>query len=259
MIQNISLLRRLFRYDYLKLKEEEKQLDQRIGELDDDSIEKRFLSHCFLDKAEILERMKMDENNVLRLEELSARIDGMPLMKVLHRKIDVDFSIVSFRKLFFENNAYAFGEILMDEDEELCELKRRFADLHFESRVQYLYADEEEGSIFYLIGVYCDPDPGECIYEHRCRVVDLGNESAEYSSAGCRVGEGVLLERSGKRILCKIDHSSLKGYISYRQSRELFPYLNDEDLLVMCEICDKDEEFPYSVYVEVKVYEDPLK
>jgi hypothetical protein len=259
MIPILSPFGTVFHYDRKQEKRLYEELCDRIEKTDPDSFEKQFLSSCFITREEIRRRLRFEEEAYFRFRQLDARVDGMPLVKVFRRSIDIDFSVVSFAKLFSADRMDAFSEILMDQDEELSLFRKKNEDLKIESRVEFIYGDEEEGEIRYLIGVYCDIDTAslKCLYEKRCRLVDIGNEDLSEAIDYCRIGEGVLLRKAGSRIFCSIDHVSISGYISGKNAKELLKYF-DEDHLILAEVAEKNDEFPYALSIDVKVCENPF-
>ena len=260
MIRSDTLADRLFHHDSGQVRKRYEEVKEKIAKKDPESFEKRFLSRCFISKQDIRDRIRFEDDAYFRFRGLDAMIDGMPLVKTLKRGMTIDFEIVSFRKLFSGNNTEAFSEVLMDQDEELQDLKSTYPEKKIESRVEFVYADEEEGQIRYLIGVYCDIDIDSlsCLFEKKCRLVDIGNEDLSSSISYCQPGEAVLLRKAGKRIFCSIDHVSISGYISAKQSKDLMEYLDDDAYLVIGEVSSRNDEYPYELSVRVRVFENPL-
>ena len=260
MIPISSMFEDLFRHDRKQANEEYEKVKKKIEKLDPYSFEKQFLSSCFITKEEIRKRIAFEEEPYFRFYQLASRLDEKPLLKVFHRYIEIDFSIISFPKLFSSAYVDVFSEILIDQDEEVEMLKKAYEDVKFSFKVEFTYGDEEEGVIRYLIGVYADMDIASlsCLYKGRYRLLDVGSEDLARSISYCHLNEGVLLRKAGNRISCSVDHVAINGYISSKESKKLLEYL-DEGYLVLGCIAQKEETYPYALYVDVKVYENPLK
>ena len=260
MIPISSMFEDLFRHDRKQANEEYEKVKRKIEKLDPYSFEKQFLSSCFITKEEIRKRIAFEEEPYFRFYQLASRLDEKPLLKVFHRYIEIDFSIISFPKLFSSAYVDVFSEILIDQDEEVEMLKKAYEDVKFSFKVEFTYGDEEEGVIRYLIGVYADMDIASlsCLYKGRYRLLDVGSEDLARSISYCHLNEGVLLRKAGNRISCSVDHVAINGYISSKESKKLLEYL-DEGYLVLGCIAQKEETYPYALYVDVKVYENPLK
>lgn len=260
MIPINSLFEDCFHHDRKQVNAEYEEVKKKIARLDPDSFEKQFLSPCFITKEEIRKRIAFEEETYFRFYQLPSRLDEKPLLRILHRYIEIDFSIISFPKLFSSSHMDVFSEILIDQDDEVEILKKAYEDVKFSFKVEFVYGDEEEGIIRYLIGVYADMDIADlpCLFEGRYRLLDIGSEDLARSISYCHINEGVLLRKAGNRILCSVDHVAINGYISSKESRKLLEYLDDDHLLLAC-ITDKNESCPYSLYIDVRVYENPLK
>ena len=260
MIPINSLFEDCFHHDRKQVNAEYEEVKKKIARLDPDSFEKRFLSPCFITKEEIRKRIAFEEETYFRFYQLPSRLDEKPLLRILHRYIEIDFSIISFPKLFSSSHMDVFSEILIDQDDEVEILKKAYEDVKFSFKVEFVYGDEEEGIIRYLIGVYADMDIADlpCLFEGRYRLLDIGSEDLARSISYCHINEGVLLRKAGNRILCSVDHVAINGYISSKESRKLLEYLDDDHLVLAC-IADKNESCPYALYIDVRVYENPLK
>ncbi len=200
---------------------------------------------------------KTDEDRFACLKQLNAKQDGLLLVKVLKRRIRIDFNVVSFEKLFSVKGCDRFSKLLIETDEEVSRIRREHS--HVEAQVQYLCADEEEGEIVYLIGIYADVDLSSLdpLKERVCRLHDFSEEDLKDCIDHSQIGDMAILSKIGSRIRCDIDKIHGIGYLCQNASNELNRYFSDP-YLVVAEIAKKREEPPYVIYVKVSVYDHPF-
>ncbi|MBQ5444136.1 MAG: hypothetical protein IIU29_03030, partial [Erysipelotrichaceae bacterium] len=74
------------------------------------------------------------------------------LIKVFGRQRKLDFSLISFRKIFLSDELERFTKLLLKNDKEVRKFMKESG--YDDLKVQYLQADEENGIISYKIGVY---------------------------------------------------------------------------------------------------------
>jgi hypothetical protein len=242
--------------DRKEVRKEYAILKEKIRKLEKDSIERSYLRPYFITKKEISERLCYEKIRQRCFESLNAKAGDAWLIRVLERSIFIDFSIVSFKKIFMADKAFEFSRLLLDHDAEIFGYgKEEIPDLS-DAKIQFVYADEESGELRYLIGVYqkLDLKKEDCIQRGRYLLQDYGKEEMER----CRKGDGVLAEYMGDRIVqCKIDHLEGYGTIELPDEKDMSRYLNNEDYLVLAQICECDIE-KERIMIELSVYPDPL-
>ncbi|MCR4633565.1 MAG: hypothetical protein K5648_05505 [Erysipelotrichaceae bacterium] len=120
--------------------------------LKEDSFEKRRLKDFFLSRKQIEERFVLEKLNKEYFSELPENKKGHDLIKIFERERKIDFSLISFKKIFLDGNLERFTKLLLKEDKELQKFMKEtsYSDL----KVCYLEADEENGRISYKIGIY---------------------------------------------------------------------------------------------------------
>ncbi|MBQ1482950.1 MAG: hypothetical protein IIZ28_05195 [Erysipelotrichaceae bacterium] len=125
---------------------------KKIERLKEDSFEKRRLKDFFLSRKQIEERFVLEKLNKEYFGELPESRKGHDLIKIFERERKIDFSLISFKKIFLDGNLERFTKLLLKEDRELQKFMKEtsYSDL----KVQYLEADEESGRIGYKIGIY---------------------------------------------------------------------------------------------------------
>ncbi len=125
---------------------------KKIERLKEDSFEKRRLKDFFLSRKQIEERFVLEKLNKEYFGELPENRKGHDLIRIFERERKIDFSLISFKKIFLDGNLERFTKLLLKEDRELQKFMKEtsYSDL----KVQYLEADEESGRISYKIGVY---------------------------------------------------------------------------------------------------------
>lgn len=127
-------------------------LQKKIDRLKDDSFEKRHLRPFFISKKLIEERYVLEKLNKEFFTELPERKKRKDLIKVFERQRKLDFSLVSFRKIFLSDELERFTKLLLKNDKEVQKFMKESS--YDDLKVQYLQADEENGIISYKIGVY---------------------------------------------------------------------------------------------------------
>lgn len=127
-------------------------LQKKADRLKDDSFEKRYLRPYFFNRKLIEERYLLEKLNKEYFTELPEKKKRKDLIRTFERERKLDFSLVSFQKIFLSGNLDRFTNLLLKKDKELQKFMKEsgYEDL----KVQYLQADEEAGSISYRIGVY---------------------------------------------------------------------------------------------------------
>ena len=125
---------------------------KKIERLKEDSFEKRRLKDFFLSRKQIEERFVLEKLNKEYFGELPESRKGHDPIKIFERERKIDFSLISFKKIFLDGNLERFTKLLLKEDRELQKFMKEtsYSDL----KVQYLEADEESGRIGYKIGIY---------------------------------------------------------------------------------------------------------
>ncbi len=227
-------------------------LKRKIAFLDEESFEKRFLKPFFIDRKEIMESYYLQEGFRSCFRELKAREEERWLIDVRERDIVIDFSIVSFRKLFMKGSADVLSRYLIADDEELKQITKDLVSPYF--RIQYLSADEESGEIRYLVGIYERIDPSR--YRH---ILDASYRLEDYDADemnGCEINDGVLLAYQGKRIVdCKIDGVEGNGRIVVPDEKDMVRFLDSERYIVTAHISERNKDAS-QITVSVSIYED---
>ena len=129
-------------------------LNAKIAKLKDGTLVKDHLKPYYKTLTEIREEVLLEDQEKKYFEDLPQEKDGKKLIRVFARRQRIDFKIVSFKKIFLHGGIDGFTKILLTQDEKLMNfLEKKKAKLK-DLKVQYIAADEENGSLEYQIGVY---------------------------------------------------------------------------------------------------------
>ena len=222
------------------------ELQEKIDALDEESIEKRSLRNYFISKTELKEKIRFERQQKELCEPLKEFDNGEVLLKSYPRYALIDFTVVSFRKMFMNGELEKAAKNLVEDDRQVS-FYLQGKEKELRRRVAFLSADEESGRIDYEIGIYGKIDEK--------KMKPLYVNSYEVSTDfRCKKGEGVKVMHGKRDLIFIFDGSECEGSARCKKKDGLLSDLDREDRLIIARVVSYKKHL---AKVEVRVYEDP--